>query len=98
MNPRILIVDDEPNVRLSYRSVLETDGYAVEEANSATTALEKLVVNYFDLAILDLRMPETDGLGLLAQMRERGLETPAVIITAFGDLPHAVRAIKLGAI
>jgi DNA-binding response OmpR family regulator len=98
MSPRILIVDDEPNVRLSYRSVLTAEGYAVEEASSAAAAMEKLVGGHFDLAILDLRMPEMDGLGLLAQMRECGLSTPVVIVTAYGDLPHAVRAVKLGAI
>ena len=98
MNKRVLIVDDEPNVRLSYRAVLEAEGYGVEEANSAATALEKLVVSHFDLAILDLRMPEVDGLDLLAQMRKRGLSTPAVMITAYGELPNAVKAIKLGAI
>jgi DNA-binding NtrC family response regulator len=98
MNKRILIVDDEPNVRLSYRSVLEAEHYSVEEASSAPIGLEKLVAGHFDLAILDLRMPEMDGLALLARMRERGLATPVVIITAYGDLPHAVRAVKLGAI
>jgi DNA-binding response OmpR family regulator len=98
MNKRILIVDDEPNVRLSYRAVLEAESYVVEEANSAPTGLEKLVAEHFDLAILDLRMPETNGLDLLAQMREHRLSTPVVIVTACGDLPHAVKAIKLGAI
>jgi DNA-binding NtrC family response regulator len=98
MSKRILIVDDEPNVRLSYRTALEVEGYTIQEASSAPTALEKLVAGHFDLAILDLRMPEMDGLDLLAQMRERGLSTPAVIITAYGDLPHAVKAVRLGAI
>jgi DNA-binding response OmpR family regulator len=98
MSKRILVVDDEPNVRLSYRAVLEAERYVVEEASSAATGLEKLVAGHFDLAILDLRMPEMDGLELLAKMRERGLSTPTVMITAYGDLPHAVRAMKLGAI
>lgn len=98
MNKRILVVDDEPNVRLSYRAVLEAEDYIVDEANSAAAGLEKLVAGPFDLAILDLRMPEMDGLDLLAKIRERGLSTPTVMITAYGDLPHAVRAMKLGAI
>lgn len=98
MGPRILIVDDEPNVRLTYRAVLDAEGYAIEEANSTATALEKLVASRFALAILDLRMPESDGMDLLAQMRERGLDTPTVMITAYGDLAHAVRAVKLGAV
>jgi DNA-binding response OmpR family regulator len=98
MSKRILIVDDEPNVRLSYRAVLEAEDYIVDEANSAATGLEKLVAGHFDLAILDMRMPEMDGLELLAKIRERGLSTPTVMITAYGDLPHAVKAVKLGAI
>jgi DNA-binding response OmpR family regulator len=98
MSKRILIVDDEPNVRLSYRTALEGEGYLVDEARSAATGLEKLIAGHFDLAILDLRMPEMDGLELLAKMRERGLATPTVMVTAYGDLPHAVKAVKLGAI
>jgi FixJ family two-component response regulator len=91
-------VDDEPNVRLNYRVTLETEGYNVLEANCGAKALEQLAANRFDLAILDMRMPEMDGLDLLAEMRQRGYNTPAVIITAYGDIPHAVRAMKLGAI
>ena len=99
MDKRILIVDDEPNVRMSYRAALKSgSGYLIEEANSAFTALEKLVAGRFDLSILDMRIPEMDGLELLAKMRERGLSTPAVIITAYANLPHAVKAVKLGAI
>ena len=98
MSKRILIVDDEPNVRLSYRMTLETEGLAVSEADRGARALELFEDNYFDLVILDMRMPEMDGLDLLAEMRKRGLDTPTVIITAYGDVPHAVRAMQLGAI
>jgi FixJ family two-component response regulator len=98
MSKRVLIVDDEPNVRLSYRITLETEGLAVCEANGAAKALEQFANHEFDLAILDMRMPEMDGLELLAEMRQRGIQTPAVIITAYGDIPHAVRAMQLGAI
>jgi len=98
MSQRILIVDDEPNVRLSYRVTLETEGFAVREADCATKALEQFSNFQFDLAILDMRMPEMDGLDLLAEMRQRMIMTPTVIITAYGDIPHAVRAMQLGAI
>lgn len=98
MSKQILVVDDEPNVRLNYRVTLETEGFSVKEANSGAKALEKFSAGHFDLAILDMRMPEMDGLDLLAEMRQRGVDTPAVIITAYGDIPHAVRAMKLGAI
>ena len=98
MSKRILVVDDEPNVRLNYRVTLETEGLAVCEADGAAKALEQFDAHHFDLAILDMRMPEMDGLDLLAEMRQRGLNTPTVIITAYGDIPHAVRAMQLGAI
>jgi len=98
MSKRILVVDDEPNVRLSYRVTLETEGLAVSEADCAERALELFRSNHFDLSILDMRMPEMDGLELLEEMRKRAISTPAVIITAYGDIPHAVRAMQLGAI
>ena len=98
MTKRILIVDDEPNVRLGYRITLETEGYEVSEANGAVDALRAFAVSRFDLAILDLRMPEMDGLELLAELRAAHVSVPVVIITAYGDIPNAVRAMKLGAI
>ena len=98
MRHHILIVDDEPNVRLNYRVTLETEGFEVQEASDGGAALRELADKDFDLAILDMRMPEMDGLELLESMRERNIQTPVVIITAYGDVPHAVRAMKLGAI
>lgn len=98
MSKKILVVDDEPNVRLSYRAALEIEGYAITEAHCGAKALDDLAAGPFDLAILDMRMPEMDGLDLLGEMRNRGYTTPCVIITAHGDVPHAVRAMKLGAI
>ena len=98
MKPSILIVDDEPNVRLTYRTALETEGLEVREAPDGRTALDALSERQFDLAILDMRMPEVSGLELLESMRGKGIQTPVVIITAYGDVPHAVRALKLGAI
>ena len=98
MKPCILIVDDEPNVRLTYRATLETEGFEVREASDAAVALREMGERKFDLAILDMRMPEVDGLELLERMRELRIPTPVVIITAYGDVPHAVKAMKLGAI
>jgi DNA-binding response OmpR family regulator len=98
VNAKILIVDDEMNVRLNYRIALETEGYEIFEAASAASALEKLARQSFDLAILDMRMPAMDGLELLAKMREVGITVPAMIVTAYSDVPHAVQAMKLGAI
>ena len=98
MSAKILIVDDEKNVRLNYRMTLETEGHTIFEAVSGAGALEELAVRSFDLAILDMRMPGMDGLELLAKMRELGIGVPSMIVTAYSDVPHAVKAMKLGAI
>ncbi len=98
MKPKILIVDDERNVRLMYRSALETIGYDVFEAESAEKASAEFAQRRFDLAIVDLRLPGRSGLDLLHEMAEQKMTTPAVVITAHGDVPNAVEAMKLGAI
>ena len=98
MNKRILIVDDETNVRLNFRTTLETEGYEVFEVSSGEEAVQLLAEHRFALAILDIRMPGMDGLELLAKMRESGIRVPAMIVTAYSDVPNAVKAMKLGAI
>ena len=98
MSSSILIVDDETNVRLNYRITLETEGYEVYEAASAASALQELLERSFAVAILDMRMPGMDGLELLTKMREVGITVPVMIVTAYSDVPHAVQAMKLGAI
>src|SRR5271166_935443 len=98
MNKRILIVDDEPNVRLNFRTTLETEGYEIFEASSGEEALQAFGEHPFALAILDIRMPGMDGLELLAKMRESGIRVPTMIVTAYSDVPNAVKAMKLGAV
>ena len=95
---RVLVVDDEKNERLNFRTTLETEGYEIFEASSAELALELLAEHSFALAILDMRMPGIDGLELLARMRASKIKVPAMIVTAYSDVPHAVKAMKLGAI
>jgi len=95
---RILIVDDETNVRLNLRMTLETEGYEIYESCSGAHALQALAEHSFALAILDLRMPDMDGLALLARMRENGIRVPAVMISASSEVQHAVHAMKLGAV
>lgn len=97
MDARILIVDDERNVRLMYRAALESI-FQVDEAPSGADALKMFCAHHYDLAVLDLRMPEMTGLELLEHMEELKLKVPSVIITAYGDVPNAVNAMKLGAI
>jgi DNA-binding NtrC family response regulator len=97
---RILIVDDEPNVRLMLRIALEAARYEVIEAEDGAAALARLRKDpqACDLVVLDLLMPRMDGMELLRQLRASGLVVPVVILTAHGSIPEAVEAMKLGAI
>jgi len=94
----ILIVDDEPNVRLMYRCALSGLGYELYEAPTAEAALEELRARKYEAAIFDLRLPGMNGLELLEQMRGLGIMTPVAFVTAYGEVPNAVRAMELGAI
>jgi DNA-binding NtrC family response regulator len=94
----ILLVDDEPNVRLMYRSSLAGLGYELFEAATGEAALTHFRERSFDVALLDLRLPDMSGLELLGKCRDLGVETPAAFITAFGEVPDALHALELGAI
>ena len=98
MSAKIFIVDDERTIRLTFRTALETEGYEVQEAASADEAMMGYKTEPFDMVILDLRIGDDNGLKLLEQMRAVGIETPGVMITAYGSVRDAVRAVKLGAI
>jgi len=95
---RILIVDDEQNVRLVFRTALETVGYDVAEVEDGASALEWLAGSPADVVLLDLQMPRVGGMEVLRRLRESGNDVPVVIITAHGSIPDAVQAMKLGAI
>lgn len=95
---RVLIVDDEPNVRLVFRTALEAAGYVLSEATDGAEALEVIGGRAPDVVLLDLQMPGTGGMDTLRRLRESGNGVPVVIVTAYGSIPDAVAAMKLGAI
>jgi DNA-binding response OmpR family regulator len=94
----ILIVDDEPNVRLVFRTALESSGYRISSAEDGEKALLWLESAPIDLVLLDLQMPGMNGMDVLEALREAGNDVPVIIVTAHGNVPHAVQAMKLGAI
>ena len=94
---RILLVDDEPSVRKVYGETLRAaarDVLAVADAGSAWRALEQ---ERFDAVLLDLRLPDEDGLTLLDRIHERWPELPVAVVTAHGDVATAVEAMRRGA-
>ena len=93
-----MVVDDEPGIHLMARTTLEADGYEVIAATDGEAALEALRNTAVDLILLDLRMPLLDGLETLRHLRQICNDTPVIIVTAYGTVPDAVEAMKLGAI
>ncbi len=97
-NAHILIVDDEPDIRESVRDILEDEGYSVAVADGSTAAQTALQARRADLILLDVWMPEMDGIGLLRHWHAHGgLPAPVVMMSGHGTLETAVEAIRLGA-
>ncbi len=94
---RILIVDDEQPMREACCEALGSEGYALAEASSGGSALELLARRAFDLVILDLKMPQMDGLQVLRSVQRESPGTATVVITGYASIDTAVEAMKLGA-
>lgn len=97
MKEKILIIEDDPAMRLGMSHFLRSSGYSVEETESSDRAIDILQKNFFDLIITDLRLPGRDGLSLLKEVKTKTPDTGVIIITAFADIKTAVQAIKDGA-
>jgi two-component system, NtrC family, response regulator HydG len=95
--PRVLVVDDDPGIRYTLREILETSGFAVDEAADGDAALVRFGEQPADLVITDLRMPNLDGMGLLARLQAFSPTPRVVVITAHGSERQAVAAMKAGA-
>ena len=93
----ILVADDEESVRFVLVKALESAGHTVLQASGGREALDRLRERPLDLAFVDLRMPDYDGLAVLAAARESGLTTPVVIVTAQNTMDNAIEAMKRGA-
>jgi two-component system response regulator HydG len=94
---RLLLVDDDHGFRLSTSALLRQDGYEVEVAGDGKEAVNALRRQRFDLLLLDLRLPGTDGLRIVEALRLWGEEIPILMISGFGTVEAAVEALHLGA-
>ena len=97
MPTRILVVDDEKLIRWSLRERLTAEGYDVLEAADGAEAIRLLDTGTPSLALLDLRLPDTDGMTLLKYALDSTPDLPVIIITAFSTIDSAVEAMKHGA-
>ncbi|MBM4270452.1 MAG: UDP-3-O-[3-hydroxymyristoyl] N-acetylglucosamine deacetylase [Deltaproteobacteria bacterium] len=97
MPTHILVVDDEEKIRQTLRGVLSDEGYEVTDAGDGRTALERLRAVRPDLVILDVWLPEIDGISLLEQVRQIYADLPVIIICGHANIEAAVRATRLGA-
>ncbi len=94
----ILVVDDEPAIRESLEFLLSEANYKVALAEGGLDGLKKLESDLFDLVLLDVMMPDKNGLEVLEEIGRSSPETAVIMITAFGTIENAVRAIKSGAV
>ncbi|MDZ7262099.1 MAG: response regulator, partial [candidate division KSB1 bacterium] len=94
---KILIADDEEYIIEGLTALLQEEGYQVASARDGAEALEILTKDDFALILADLKMPQLDGLQLLAEMKNRGILTEVIIITGKGTIATAVEAMKAGA-
>jgi two-component system, OmpR family, response regulator MprA len=97
MNPRLLVVDDDPDVRDSLRRALGYAGYAVATASNGADALTSVARSPVDLIIMDLLMPMLDGFAACRALRDRGNDTPILVLTAKDAIDDRVEGLESGA-
>jgi two-component system, OmpR family, response regulator len=95
---KALIVDDTKSIRLLLTTCLETMNYEVLSAANGEEALKLFQSNNFDIALMDIKMPEISGTEVLRRIRSLGIQVPVIIMTAFGTVKNAVECTKLGAV
>lgn len=93
---RILVVDDEVHLADGIRENLEAEGYRVEVAHDGREGLERVRAGHYDLLVLDVMMPNMDGLELCAQLRAEGRQTPVLFLTVKNDPADRVRGFEAG--
>ena len=96
-NVRILIVDDDRDILRSLKDILQSKSYDVEMAETGQSAVEKARTKYFNLALLDIKLPDMEGTDLLARIHREKPQMMKIMITGYPSLDNAVKALNLGA-
>ncbi|MCK4633884.1 response regulator [Candidatus Bathyarchaeota archaeon] len=94
---RILIVDDEESIRKVLATILEEEGYVAETAKNGKEAIEKSETKFYNLALIDIRLPDMEGTELLSAIKETTPKMVKIIMTGYPSLQNAVEAVNKGA-
>jgi DNA-binding NtrC family response regulator len=94
---RILVVDDDESIRKVLTAILEDQGYTVESVDTAKKAIQKTKRKTYNLALIDIRLPDMEGIQLLIRMRDTTPKIRKIIITGYPTLKNAVEAVNKGA-
>ncbi|MCD6431120.1 response regulator [Candidatus Bathyarchaeota archaeon] len=94
---RILVVDDDENIRKVLMRILEDEGYMVDTAKTGKEAVEKSRTKFYNLALIDIRLPDMEGVELLTKIRDTTPKMRKIIITGYPTLKNAVEAVNKGA-
>ena len=97
LEKRLLVIDDEENMRHMLTTLLKRSGYSVDTAEDGSMGLAKINENQYDFILCDLKMPTCDGMEFLRTGREKLGETTVIVMSAFGTIDSALEAMKLGA-
>jgi DNA-binding NtrC family response regulator len=94
---RILIIDDDENIRKVLQTILEDEGYVVETADTAKKGIERSEKAFYNLALIDVRLPDMEGIELLTKLRETKPKMRKIIVTGYPTLKNAVSTVNKGA-
>jgi DNA-binding NtrC family response regulator len=93
----ILIVDDDKGILKSFSTILGLKGYRVSTAESGKEAIEKYQANYYNLALIDIKLPDLDGTELIREFHQINPSTKKIIVTGYATLENAIKSLNWGA-
>jgi DNA-binding NtrC family response regulator len=91
---KILVIDDDPEIRVTLEALLSAEGYFVEVAETGMEAIRKTQEKWFNIALIDINLPDINGIQLLTMLREGRPKMRKIIVTGFPTLPNAVEAVN----
>ena len=96
-NKMILVVDDDKSILRTFTRILQKNGYKIDTAETGKEAIEKADTQHYDLALVDIRLPDMDGTELLAKIKQQLRNTIKIMITGFPSIESGVKALDEGA-